>query len=68
MQPVPSTIVSRPSRSSSLTPQIIAYVWSGHAYHIAENAAIRQNLGHAGLPDFVGDIDSEAPYRAEAAG
>jgi len=27
--------------------------------------AIRQNLGHTGLPDFVGDIDTEAPYRAE---
>jgi len=37
-------------------------------YHIGENAAIRQNLGHTGLPDFVGDIDGEAPYRAEAAG
>jgi len=32
------------------------------------HAAIRRNLGHTGLLDFVGDIDSEAPYRAEAAG
>lgn len=32
-------------------------------YHTGENAAIRQNLGHMGLPDFVGDIQSEAPYR-----
>jgi hypothetical protein len=32
------------------------------------HAAIRQNLGHTGLPDFVGDIDGEAPYRAEATG
>jgi len=34
-------------------------------YHTGENAAIRQSLGHTGLPDFVGDIDSEAPYRPE---
>jgi len=37
-------------------------------YHTGENAAIRQNLGHTGLPDFVGDIDEEAPYRAEVGG
>jgi len=24
--------------------------------------------GQTGLPDFVGDIDGEAPYRAEGAG
>ncbi|MCC6904263.1 MAG: DinB family protein [Anaerolineae bacterium] len=35
-------------------------------YHTGENQAIRQMLGHTGLPDFVGDIDSEAPYRPEA--
>ena len=27
--------------------------------------AIRQMLGHADLPEFVGDIDREAPYRPE---
>ena len=32
-------------------------------YHTGENAAIRQSLGHTGLPDFVGDVDHEAPYR-----
>jgi len=31
------------------------------------HAAIRQSLGHTGLPDF-GDIDMEAPCRAEASG
>ena len=34
-------------------------------YHTGENAAIRQQLGHTGLPDFVGDLDAEAPYRPE---
>ena len=32
-------------------------------YHTGEVMAIRQQLGHAGLPDFVGNIDDEAPYR-----
>ena len=33
--------------------------------HIGEIIAIRQLLGHADVPEFVGDIDGEAPYRAE---
>jgi uncharacterized damage-inducible protein DinB len=32
-------------------------------FHTGENAAIRQQLGHTDLPDFVGNIDEEAPYR-----
>jgi uncharacterized damage-inducible protein DinB len=34
-------------------------------YHTGENLAIRQLLGHRGLPEFVGNIDAEAPYRPE---
>ena len=34
-------------------------------YHIGEIQAIRQMLGHAGLPEYVGDIEIEAPYRPE---
>ena len=34
-------------------------------YHIGEIQAIRQMLGHANLPEYVGDIESEAPYRPE---
>ena len=34
-------------------------------YHIGEIQAIRQMLGHKGLPEYVGDIDTEAPYRPE---
>jgi hypothetical protein len=34
-------------------------------YHTGENMAIRQMLNNPGLPDFVGDIDGEAPYRPE---
>jgi uncharacterized damage-inducible protein DinB len=45
----------------SLLLRVIYHYW----YHTGENMAIRQSLGHVGLPDFVGDIDVEAPYRAE---
>jgi hypothetical protein len=31
-------------------------------YHTGENEAIRQMLGHTNRPQFVGDIDTEAPY------
>ena len=34
-------------------------------YHNGEIQAIRQMLGHAALPEYVGDIETEAPYRPE---
>ena len=34
-------------------------------YHIGEIQAIRQMLGQADLPVYVGDIEGEAPYRPE---
>ncbi|RPH59673.1 MAG: DinB family protein [Chloroflexi bacterium] len=34
-------------------------------YHIGEIQAIRQLLGHKDLPEYVGDIEVEAPYRPE---
>lgn len=45
----------------SMMQRMLYHYW----YHTGENAAIRQQLGHTGLPDFVGDIDHEAPYRSE---
>jgi hypothetical protein len=39
--------------------RMIYHYW----YHTGENAGIRQNLGHADLPQFVGAIEREAPYR-----
>lgn len=45
----------------SLLLRVIYHYW----YHIGEIMAIRQQLGQQGLPDFVGDLDEEAPYRAE---
>jgi hypothetical protein len=47
--------------AGNLMQRVIYHYW----YHTGENLAIRQNLGHTNLPDFVGDIDTEAPYRAE---
>jgi hypothetical protein len=45
----------------SLLQRVIYHYW----YHIGENMAIRQMLGHIDLPEFVGDIDGEAPYQPE---
>jgi uncharacterized damage-inducible protein DinB len=49
-------------RYGSLLQRVIYHYW----YHTGENAAIRQLLGHTQLPEFVGDLDGEAPYRPEA--
>ncbi|MBI1881535.1 MAG: DinB family protein [Chloroflexi bacterium] len=42
----------------SLLQRVIYHYW----YHTGENMAIRQMLGQTDLPEFVGDIDTEAPY------
>jgi hypothetical protein len=34
-------------------------------YHIGEIQAVRQMLGHASLPEYVGDLETIAPYRPE---
>jgi DinB family protein len=34
-------------------------------YHIGEIQAMRQMLEHKNLPEYVGDIEGEAPYRPE---
>ncbi len=43
----------------SLLLRVTYHYW----FHNGENAAIRQMLGHTDLPQFVGDLDHEAPYR-----
>lgn len=43
----------------SVLQRVIYHYW----YHTGENLAIRQVLGHTGLPEFVGDLDLAAPYR-----
>ncbi len=34
-------------------------------YHTGETQAIRQMLGHKSLPEYVGNLESEAPFRLE---
>ena len=45
----------------NLLQRVIYHYW----YHIGENLAIRQQLGHKRLPQFVGNIDDQAPYHPE---
>ncbi len=52
-----------PSAGSQLQ-RITYHYWS----HIGEASAIRQLLGHPDLPQFVGRIEAEAPYRPEDEG
>lgn len=60
--PVPKADGSPSQRTyGSLILRMIYHYW----YHCGENLAIRQNLGHTGLPQFVGNIDDHAPYRPE---
>jgi hypothetical protein len=40
--------------------RVIYHYW----YHLGEGMAVRQLLGHSNLPDFVGSLDSLAPYCA----
>ena len=40
---------------------VIYHYWG----HIGEASAVRQMLGHPAPPEFVGDIDTLAPYRRD---
>jgi hypothetical protein len=48
-------------RYGDLVQRVIYHYW----FHTGENAAIRQALGHTNLPQFVGSIDTRAPYRPD---
>lgn len=50
-----------PATAGTQLQRITYHYWS----HIGEASAVRQILGHRGLAQFVGDIDSVAPYRRE---
>ncbi len=50
-----------PTTFGNLLQRTIYHYW----YHTGENMAIRQMLGHENKPEFVGNIDDEAPYRPE---
>jgi hypothetical protein len=57
---LPNTRQPRSRLVSSTVQRVTYHYW----FHIGEITAIRQLLGHAGVPEFVGDIDGLAPYRA----
>jgi uncharacterized damage-inducible protein DinB len=46
----------------SLLQRVVYHYW----YHLGENMAIRKLLGHAPLPQFVGNLDERAPYLPES--
>jgi uncharacterized damage-inducible protein DinB len=46
----------------NLLQRVIYHYW----YHIGENMATRQQLGHTRLPQFVGAIDNKASYQPES--
>ncbi|MBN1219087.1 MAG: DinB family protein [Anaerolineae bacterium] len=51
-----------PESVGTLLQRALYHYW----YHIGEAMAVRQMLGHANLPEFVGDIGAKAPYRPES--
>ena len=57
---LPNTRQPQTRLVGSTVQRVIYHYWT----HIGEITAIRQILGHAGVPEFVGDIDGLAPYRA----
>jgi len=56
--------VARPTSPESVGTMLLRMI--GHYwFHTGESQAVRQLLGHPNLPDFVGDIGQQAPYRTE---
>ena len=60
LPPVPRPV--SPESIGTMLLRMIAHYW----FHTGEAQAVRQLLGHPNLPDFVGDIGREAPYRSES--
>lgn len=52
-----------PHSSSRLVGNSILRVTYHYWFHTGEVVAIRQLLDHRDRPEFVGDIDAQAPYR-----
>jgi hypothetical protein len=58
---LPRTRQPRTRTVGSTVQRVIYHYW----FHVGEIISIRQILGHRDVPEFVGDIDGEAPYRRE---
>lgn len=52
-----------PFTAGNLLQRVIYHYW----FHPGENQAIRQMLSHTNLPEFVDNIDDEAPYTPDTA-
>lgn len=64
----PELLALPPGMSSSFNESngtLIRRVTYHYWFHIGESQAVRQLLGHTGLPQFVGDLGKSAPYRSE---
>ena len=59
--PLPHDGRTSPPAAGSQLQRITYHYWT----HIGEASAVRQILGHRRLAQFVGDIESQAPYRRE---
>lgn len=59
--PPPAATSRTPGSVGTMLLRMIGHYW----FHNGEAQAIRQMLGQTGLPDFVGAIGREAPYRPE---
>jgi hypothetical protein len=57
----PIQLPDAPESVGTMMLRMTGHYW----FHTGESQAVRQLLGHRDLPDFVGDIGREAPYRPE---
>lgn len=53
-----------PPTAGTMLQRVIYHYWA----HAGESTAVRQILGHANVPEFVGPIESQPPYRPEQPG
>jgi DinB superfamily len=60
-RPLPNDRRADPPAAGTELLHVIYHYWG----HIGEASAIRQILDHQGRPEFVGDIDTLAPYRRD---
>jgi hypothetical protein len=58
---LPHDARSEPETGGTMLLRNTYHYW----YHMGESQAIRQLLGHTGLPSFVGAIGAQAPYIPE---
>ena len=58
-------VMSKGSPTSRMIGNLLQRTIYHYWYHLGEIQAIRQMLGQTDLPEYVGDIETEAPYQPE---